>query len=76
MSSRESTRGAPTAVSVVSGSPTDTELAVVFSLLTRLSQSSVVQPNPPSRWSDRAAMMRPAISPGDGAWRASSFPQQ
>jgi hypothetical protein len=63
-------------ITVVAGSPTDTELAVVISLLTRLPQSPMVQPNPPSHWSNRAAMMRPVLSPGPGAWRASAFPKQ
>lgn len=64
------------AITVRSGNPTDTELAVVISLLTRLPHTEIVQPNPPSHWSNRAAMMRPPISPGPGAWRASAFPQQ
>ncbi len=76
MSTIDSTGTAAPAISVISGNPTPTELAVVISLLTRLPQTNTVQPNPPSRWSDREAMMRPVISPGPGAWRASSFPQQ
>jgi hypothetical protein len=49
---------------------------VVISLLSRLPHTEVVQPNPPSHWSNRAAMMRPRINPGPGAWRASAFPYQ
>ena len=64
------------AITVRSGNPTDTELAVVISLLTHLPHTEIVQPNPPSHWSNRAAMMRPTLSPGPGAWRASAFPQQ
>jgi hypothetical protein len=64
------------AIRVTAGNPTDTDLAVVISLLTRLPQTEIVQPNPPSHWSNRAAMMRPILSPGPGAWRASAFPQQ
>ena len=64
------------AIRVIAGNPTDTELAVVISLLTRLPHTEIVQPNPPSHWSNRAAMMRPILSPGPGAWRASAFPQQ
>ena len=69
------TRAGP-AISVIAGNPTDMELAVVISLLTRLPHTEIVQPNPPSHWSDRGAMMRPVLSPGPGAWRASAFPQQ
>ena len=64
------------AIRVIAGNPTDTELAVVISLLTRLPHTEIVQPNPPSHWSNRAAMMRPVITQGPGAWRASAFPQQ
>jgi hypothetical protein len=63
-------------IHVTAGNPTDTELAIVISLLTRLPQTEIVQPNPPSHWSNRASMMRPILSPGPGAWRASAFPQQ
>ncbi len=66
----------PPQITVRAGNPTDTELAVVISLLTRLPHTEIVQPNPPSHWSNRAAMMRPVLSPGPGAWRASAFPQQ
>lgn len=65
-----------TNIRVESGNPTDAELAIVISLLSRLPRQEIVQPNPPSHWSNRAAMMRPVISPGPGAWRASAFPQQ
>lgn len=63
-------------ISVTAGNPTQTELAIVLSLLTHLPRTEIVQPNPPSRWSNREAMMRPAISAGPGAWRASAFPRQ
>ena len=63
-------------IRVLAGTPTETELAVIISLLSHLPSAFVVQPNPPSHWSNKAAMMRPAITAGPGAWRASSFPQQ
>lgn len=66
----------PAEISVIAGNPTDSELAIVVSLLSRIPQKQIVQPNPPSHWSNRAAMMRPIINPGPGAWRASAFPQQ
>ena len=69
------TQAAP-AIRVLAGNPTDGELAVVISLLAHLPHTEIVQPNPPSHWSERAAMMRPVLSPGPGAWRASAFPQQ
>jgi len=64
------------ALTVTAGNPTEEELAVVISLLSRLPQQEIVQPNPPSHWSNKAAMMRPRINPGPGAWRASAFPYQ
>ena len=63
-------------ITVTAGNPTEEELAVVISLLSRLPRTEVVQPNPPSHWSNKAAMMRPRINPGPGAWRASAFPYQ
>jgi hypothetical protein len=68
-------QGKPT-LAVTAGNPTEEELAVVISLLSRLPREEVVQPNPPSHWSNKAAMMRPRINPGPGAWRASAFPHQ
>ena len=73
--STDPNRTAP-AITVMAGNPTDEELAVVISLLSRLPRTEVVQPNPPSHWSNKAAMMRPRINPGPGAWRASAFPYQ
>ena len=66
----------PPLIEVVAGNPDHEELAIVISLLSRLPHTEVLQPNPPSHWSDRAAMMRPSINPGPGAWRASAFPYQ
>jgi len=73
--STDPNRTAP-AITVTAGNPTEEELAVVISLLSRLPGTEVVQPNPPSHWSNKAAMMRPRINPGPGAWRASAFPYQ
>ena len=73
--STDPNRTAP-AITVTAGNPTEEELAVVISLLSRLPRTEVVQPNPPSHWSNKAAMMRPRINPGPGAWRASAFPYQ
>jgi hypothetical protein len=66
----------PAEISVIAGNPTHIELAIVVSLLSRLPRTQIVQPNPPSHWSSREAMLRPIINPGSGAWRASAFPQQ
>ena len=63
-------------IRVLAGTPTDTELAIVISLLSHLPEASVGQANPPSHWSNKAAMMRPVIAAGPGAWRASTFPRQ
>ena len=76
MSNEQSSGSTDPVLNVVSGNPNDEELAVVISLLSRLPHTEVVQPNPPSHWSNRAAMMRPRINPGPGAWRASAFPNQ
>ncbi|MGA0183129.1 MAG: acyl-CoA carboxylase subunit epsilon [Candidatus Nanopelagicales bacterium] len=62
------------AFDVLAGNPTEQELAVVVSVLSSLPAVQPEQPNPPSYWSNRAAMMRRTIHPGPGAWRASAFP--
>lgn len=66
--------GTTPTITVLAGNPTETELAIVISLMTQVTPTEVVQPNPPSRWSNRAAQIRPVVSPGPGAWRASAFP--
>ena len=62
------------AFDVLACNPTEQELAVVVSVLSSLPAVQPEQPNPPSYWSNRAAMMRRTIHPGPGAWRASAFP--
>ena len=64
------------AFDVLAGNPTEQELAVVVSVLSRLPSVQPEQPNPPSYWSKRAGMMRRPIYPGPGAWRASAFPHK
>ena len=64
------------AFDVLTGNPTEQELAVVVSVLSSLHSVQPEQPNPPSYWSNRAGMMRRPIHPGPGAWRASAFQHQ
>jgi Acyl-CoA carboxylase epsilon subunit len=65
-------------LSVVRGKPDAAELAAVIVVLTgRASRIGTSRPSPqrPQRgWSARAAMMRPRLAPGSGAWRASALP--
>jgi Acyl-CoA carboxylase epsilon subunit len=65
-------------LSVVRGEPNAAELAAVVVVLTsRASRIGASGPGPgrPRRgWSAPAAMMRPQLAPGPGAWRASALP--
>ena len=54
----------------VSGAPTPEELAAVVAVLTAASSAVALpeDPAPPSRWNDRAALLRRPLFPGPGAW--------
>jgi hypothetical protein len=69
-----------TAVTIVAGHPTAEETAVVTVVLTALASAAAAgtQAGPGgqrSEWSDRSRMLRPPVSPGPGAWRASALPR-
>jgi hypothetical protein len=61
-------------LTVVAGSPTADELAVVVAVL---STRGATQPEQPkfSLWSRKSRNTRPAQRPGYGAWRASMMPR-
>jgi hypothetical protein len=60
---------------VVRGDPTPEELAALLAVVTARGTAAVeAAPAPPSRWASRAASLRRPLSPGPGAWRASSLP--
>ena len=65
-------------LSVVRGKPDAAELAAVIVVLTgRASRPGPSRPGPRRprrRWSAPAAAMRPQLTPGSGAWRASALP--
>jgi len=55
----------------VSGSPTPEELAVVVAVLaSRGGAAPEPEPAVPSRWNDRASLLRQPLRHGPGAWRA------
>jgi hypothetical protein len=56
----------------VSGSPTAEELAAVVAVLTAASSAApAAEEQPvPSRWNDRAALLRRPLFPGPNAWRS------
>ena len=57
-----------TVLSVV-GNPTAEELAAVVAVLSAASTTAPAQEEPvPSRWNDRAALLRRPLLPGPGAW--------
>ncbi len=65
------------ALSVVRGEPTASELAAVIVVLTARARQAGPVPAPaamPSQWSARARQLRPQLTAGQGAWRASALP--
>jgi Acyl-CoA carboxylase epsilon subunit len=69
-----------TDLSIVAGHPTAAETAAVTVVLTALASAAAAGTQPGtdgqrSEWSDRSRSLRPAVSPGAGAWRASGLPR-
>jgi len=66
-------------LSVVRGRPTAVELAAVVVVLAaragRAGQGAASQWPPRREWSARERMMRPPLTAGPGAWRASALPR-
>jgi hypothetical protein len=62
-------------IDVVSGSPTDEELAIVISLVTRRRAAAAAARPHFSLWARRSRQVRPPQRPGFGAWRASMMPR-
>jgi hypothetical protein len=63
---------------IVAGHPTAEETAAVTVVLAALARPAVVQADrggQRSAWSDPSRMLRPPVSPGPGAWRASGLPR-
>lgn len=61
---------------VVRGEPTPEELAALVAVLTaRAAAPGPGQPPPVSGWTDRARLVRPAVVPSPGGWRASGWPR-
>jgi hypothetical protein len=59
---------------IVSGRPTPDEVAVVVAVLTTRGGATAEQPEF-SLWARHSRMVRPALRPGFGAWRASAMPR-
>ncbi|HKS47669.1 MAG TPA: acyl-CoA carboxylase subunit epsilon [Amycolatopsis sp.] len=62
---------------VVRGEPDDIELAALTAVLAAAASAprKPEKPRPRSSWSDRLALLRRPVHPGEGAWRASAFPR-
>ncbi len=64
------------AVRVVSGRPTDEELAALIAVLTAATGGGATQAGPsPSRWAAPSTRLRSAYGPSRGGWRASGLPR-
>jgi Acyl-CoA carboxylase epsilon subunit len=63
------------ALSVVRGAPTPEELAAVVVALAARGGQPAPAPRPRrSEWAAKSRQMRPALTAGPGAWRASGLP--
>jgi Acyl-CoA carboxylase epsilon subunit len=62
---------------VVRGAPDDEELAALTVVLAALAADGPPAPTPAPKswWADRAALVRPPLPSGPGAWRASGLPR-
>jgi hypothetical protein len=66
------------ALRVIRGEPTADELAAVIVVLGARAAPAggEAPPRPPrSEWAAKARQMRPQLTPGPGAWRASALPR-
>jgi hypothetical protein len=61
-------------LSVVAGSPTPEELAVVVAVLAARPSAATEEPQF-SLWARKSRQTRPSLRPGFGAWRASTMPR-
>jgi hypothetical protein len=61
---------------VVRGEPDDTELAALVTVVSAVAAAARAQSEEELRtpWSNPRALVRPALSHGRGAWRASGLP--
>jgi hypothetical protein len=67
-------------LSVVAGRPDEAETAAVTVVILAVLSEAGLRPEgrPGGRryqWSDRSRLLRPAVSAGPGAWRASALPR-
>ncbi|TDP93654.1 acyl-CoA carboxylase subunit epsilon [Labedaea rhizosphaerae] len=61
---------------VVRGTPDDLELAALTAVVASLrTPEPETEQAPPSRWADKASLMRHPLPKGPGAWRASALPR-
>jgi hypothetical protein len=68
---------APPRLTVVRGEPTAAELAAVVVVLSARGRQAGPAPaaRPRSQWTAKSRQMRPDLTPGPGAWRASALPR-
>jgi hypothetical protein len=68
----------PPVLRVIRGEPTADELAAVVVVLAARAAEAGPEPAPRparSQWAAKARQMRPQLTPGPGAWRASALPR-
>jgi hypothetical protein len=62
-------------LTVVRGEPTAAELAALLVVLGRRAAPPAPAPRRVSEWAAKGRLMRPALTAGPGAWRASALPR-
>ena len=63
-------------LSVVKGNPNEEELAAIIAVVAaRTGATATPPPSNFSLWARRSRLIRPAMRPGPGAWRGSTYPR-
>jgi hypothetical protein len=60
---------------IVSGDPTPEEIAALTAVLLARGDNAPAGTEAPSQWRSRARNVRPPLTAGPGAWRASGLPR-
>ena len=60
---------------IVSGNPTDEEVAALLAVVSTLRTPEEPAPQARSAWANRRNLVREPLAHGPGAWRASAFPR-
>lgn len=60
---------------IINADATPEEVAAIVAVLSSLGGGEAPKRRPRPEWNTPARMLRPALAPGPGAWRAGSLPR-